>query len=1103
VAKRKAPATKQKRPAFVAARLLAFLEQPAPADGPDGTPPRIARVPLGLRPQQLRRVTTVLAKRNLLAPETLASRALAGLDLEAEAETLNLTPLETAALYETAVLALDPRVRADIEAAIAHPKGLGQLDPRDPIQERIRKNLGVDKIAKVSPAVLKEWKRGWDLFPIWRGPIAAVDHRPFLGPARDQGGRPTCTAFGSTVAAEAMEFFRDSLAGPRDLSEELMFWYSKGGQIFTAGGYDCGAALRHYTEYGSCEEGFFPYWGVEISSNHAQVPAPDEAMDRAQFFLSDSIVTLPNDNVQPAKDALRAGKCVVIGSDVDTWDNGTGTIVFPTPITRARGAQHCTALIGYIDRDDLPAVHEGGYFIVRNSWGGDGSTANLLGPEYGGHLLMPYGWYRRYVWCSYAFVDREATAPRDWIVELYANPSLRGTPISTQRSPDVDFDWGTDSPYEYEFGFPFSFEVDLIPEDHFSARFTQLHRFREGWHRFRLRGDDGVRLWVDDRLVINAWWDQARTEYVAEHYVAAGDHVLRVEYYENTGAASVRLQIEPVNFHYQVWTNDAMTGSPAATFDDTLTKLEWRHAPPVSTTTSKGVFSLRATGTNRFEAGDYVFHARHTGGCRISVDGTVVLDAWAGPLSAASAPVTLSAGNHAVRVEYKNLATIPAPGVKGYYRAALEFDWADVGWRASFYHDDARKAVSDAGWPNVDSAYEAFRTGGLTGHPVFEGVYPANHSVANEYFAQDAVPLRLSFGDLKKFQTGIPGAAAIPADPGDWLGAHIRRRIFVDTAGRYEFTLRSDDGYRLIVDGKQLLQDEHVIDSDPYTAEVELGWGVHDLAIEYENLAWGGVLDFSMNHAAWTVEYFTGTDFNELAGTRTLDRIERVVADRPPAVGAANWSARARRTLWLPLGRYRIAVRADDGVRLRVGGVPVVDAWTDQPPTSYVAHVEHRGGSLPIELEYYQRWGGADLALELAPDGFLGEYYRGTQLERPEPGSPLDRNVPIAYRFEPRIDFDWGRGGRLPRIGADRFSARWTGQVELPVGRWEVSVTSDDGVRVFMDGRLLVDRWIDQAATTESVVVDLAGRRHDLKVEYYEKTADAVCRLALRRVFPS
>ena len=71
------------------------------------------------------------------------------------------------------------------------------------------------------------------------------------------------------------------------------------------------------------------------------------------------------------------------------------------------------------------------------------------------------------------------------------------------------------------------------------------------------------------------------------------------------------------------------------------------------------------------------------------------------------------------------------------------------------------------------------------------------------------------------------------------------------------------------------------------------------------------------------------------------------------------------------------------------------------------------------------------------------------------------------------------------------------------MGRWEVSVTSDDGVRVFMDGRLLVDRWIDQAATTESVVVDLAGRRHDLKVEYYEKTADAVCRLALRRVFPS
>ena len=59
--------------------------------------------------------------------------------------------------------------------------------------------------------------------------------------------------------------------------------------------------------------------------------------------------------------------------------------------SRGRGGGHCTAVIGFIDRNDLPADFEGGYFVVRNSWGGDGSTSHLMGPEYGGHLLMPYG----------------------------------------------------------------------------------------------------------------------------------------------------------------------------------------------------------------------------------------------------------------------------------------------------------------------------------------------------------------------------------------------------------------------------------------------------------------------------------------------------------------------------------------------------------------------------------------------------------------------------------------------------------------------------------------------------------------------------------------
>ena len=109
--------------------------------------------------------------------------------------------------------------------------------------------------------------------------------------------------------------------------------------------------------------------------------------------------------------------------------------------------------------------------------------------------------------------------------------------------------------------------------------------------------------------------------------------------------------------------------------------------------------------------------------------------------------------------------------------------------------------------------------------------------------------------------------------------------------------------------------------------------------------------------------------------------------------------------------------------------------------------------------------------------------------------------MPIAYRYEPVIDFDWGQSGRLPRIGSDRFSARYRGVLDLPVGRWRISLRADDGVRLLLDGRLLIDNWRDQPATANAAVVDLVGRQHDLVVEYYERGGSAVCQLGLQRLF--
>ena len=105
--------------------------------------------------------------------------------------------------------------------------------------------------------------------------------------------------------------------------------------------------------------------------------------------------------------------------------------------------------------------------------------------------------------------------------------------------------------------------------------------------------------------------------------------------------------------------------------------------------------------------------------------------------------------------------------------------------------------------------------------------------------------------------------------------------------------------------------------------------------------------------------------------------------------------------------------------------------------------------------------------------------------------------APVVTRTDPTVNFDWGGGSPDPDVGSDGFSARWTGQVEAPVsGQYTFTTTSDDGVRLFVDGQQLVDNWTNHGPTDDSGTVTLeAGRRYDVRLDFYENGGGAVARL--------
>ena len=100
-------------------------------------------------------------------------------------------------------------------------------------------------------------------------------------------------------------------------------------------------------------------------------------------------------------------------------------------------------------------------------------------------------------------------------------------------------------------------------------------------------------------------------------------------------------------------------------------------------------------------------------------------------------------------------------------------------------------------------------------------------------------------------------------------------------------------------------------------------------------------------------------------------------------------------------------------------------------------------------------------------------------------------------RLDPKIDFNFGTGSPDPSIGVSTFSARWTGHV-VPrfTETYNFHTITDDGVRLWVDDQLIIDRWSDQSATERTGSITLrAGVRHAVRMEYYENTGSAVARL--------
>lgn len=207
-----------------------------------------------------------------------------------------------------------------------------------------------------------------------------------------------------------------------------------------------------------------------------------------------------------------------------------------------------------------------------------------------------------------------------------------------------------------------------------------------------------------------------------------------------------------------------------------------------------------------------------------------------------------------------------------------------------------------------------------------------------------------------------------------------------------------------------------------------------------------------------------------------------------PAAGVNSNRFSVRWTGYIPLDSdttYAFTTTADDGVRIVVDDETIIDAWRNQAATTYTARKETQSVLTKVVMSYYENGGNAVAKLNWTPvvtlncpdNQFLAEYFNNRNLS----------GEPVFSRCESQIDYSWGTNSPGNGVNADNFSIRWRGNFSFEDGDYAFTTTADDGVRIWVDGEQLIDRWVPQSATTYSARKSMAAGNYVVQMEYYER----------------
>ena len=535
-----------------------------------------------------------------------------------------------------------------------------------------------------------------------------------------------------------------------------------------------------------------------------------------------------------------------------------------------------------------------------------------------------------------------------------------------------------------------------------------------------------------------------------------------------TFAPQPNIEAEGNKWTANFYNNESLTGTPVSTSFDNL-RFNWEKNEPIAGINKDGFSaSFQKNVSINDSQKNYYFHAYADDGIRMYLDNQKIIDNWTNSSSKflASPLNGLSVGTHTVKTEFhenKENAVL--------FSDMIPFD----SWIGYFFNNEK-----------------------FSGNPQDAIVYSPDKN-----------------GDLNfDYQYDKPNAKGIGYN-------HYAAKFFTYKklpAGNYILNTKHDDDVRIFIDGKEVVNSNK---ASQETVMIQIqdnqGSDVHDIRIEYVEKTGKSYLQFSLkpineslSTSKWLGFYFnnTSTSGNGVVSTSISDIKYNWGTSSPiKAINNNNFSSSYYKLL--NKGDYYVHTLADDGVKASINNNLLINSWASSSGKSNKALITNLTSDNNIfRLDYLEKTGKAFVYGDVLPLGqWLGYYYSNNSLK----GTPVNKQV-IKGDQTGSFSFDYGYNAPMSGVPKNNYSASFVTALKLDAGEYVIRSLADDGIRVYVDDQLVINRWTSGNSKKDDYKINISDRTeqdstkkniHWIRVEYLEKTGKSKLNFDIKPVSKS